>query len=117
MKRDHWLYLAAAGCGAAVWILIALVSGRREAWDSGLYFAVGMPAVCLMAMAFAYREPRRPWRWGVLPLAGQLAWMVVSQGVGNMLPLGVIVFGILSIPSIVAAWIGAFLATRRRGTE
>ena len=43
MKREHWLYLAAAVCGAAIWIVIALASGRKEAWDSGLYFSVGDP--------------------------------------------------------------------------
>ena len=52
MKREHWLYLAVAGCGAAIWILIALASGRNEAWDSSLYFSVGIPAVCLVSMAF-----------------------------------------------------------------
>ena len=54
MKREHWLYLAAAVCGAAIWILITLASGRNEAWDSGLYFSVGIPAVCLVSMAFAH---------------------------------------------------------------
>ena len=71
MKREHWLYLAAAGCGAAIWILIAQVSGRNEAWDSNLYFSVGIPAVCLVSMAFAFFEPNRSWRWGVLPMVGQ----------------------------------------------
>jgi len=117
VKRDHWRYLAAAACGAAIWIVIALVTGKREAWDSGLYFAVGIPAVCLVAMVFAYHAPARPWRWGVLPMAGQLAWMVLSQGVGNMLPLGLIVFAILSIPPVVAAAVGAFVARRRRRAE
>ncbi|HSF59766.1 MAG TPA: hypothetical protein VLD83_16955 [Candidatus Binatia bacterium] len=112
MKREYWLYLAAAVCGAAIWILIALASGRREAWDSGLYFSVGIPAVCLLSMAFAFLEPNRSWRWGILPLAGQFVWMLLSQGPGNLLPLGVIVFGLLSIPSIIAAWIGAFIATK-----
>ena len=43
MKRDHWLYLVAAVCGAAIWILITLASGRKEAWDSDLYFSRGDP--------------------------------------------------------------------------
>jgi hypothetical protein len=64
MKREHWLYLVAAVCGAAIWILVALASGRKEAWDSGLYFSMGIPAVCLMSMAFAFVEPNRSWRWG-----------------------------------------------------
>jgi len=112
MKREHWLYLAAAGCGAAIWILIAQVSGRNEAWDSNLYFSVGIPAVCLVSMAFAFFEPNRSWRWGVLPMVGQFVWMLISPGPGNLLPLGVIVFGVLSVPPIIAARIGAFIATK-----
>jgi hypothetical protein len=112
MKRNHWLYLAAAVCGAAIWILIALASGRKEAWDSGLYFSVGIPVVCLISLAFAFLEPNRSWRWGVLPLVGQFVWMLLSQGPGNLLPLGVVVFGVFSVPSIIAAWIGAFIAKR-----
>jgi hypothetical protein len=117
MKRAYWLYILAIAYGAAIWIVVARLSGRREAWDSGLYFSVGIPAVCLGSMALAFLEPRRPWRWGVLPLAGQFLWMVLSQGPGNLLPLGVAAFGVLSIPSIIAARIGAFIATRRGGRE
>ncbi len=106
-------YLMAALCGAGIWIVIALVSGRAEAWDSGLYFSVGIPAVCLVALAFALFEPARWWRWGVLPLCGQFVWMLLSQGPGNLLPLGIIVFAVLSIPSIITAGIGAFIARRR----
>ena len=114
MKRNHWLYLVAAACGAAIWILIALASGRKEAWDSELYCSVGIPAVCLVSMAFAFFEPDRSWRWGVLPLVGQFVWMLLSQGPGNLLPLGVVAFAVFSIPSIIAARIGAFIATKRR---
>jgi hypothetical protein len=111
------MYLVAAVCGAAIWILIAQASGRREAWDSGWYFSVGIPAVCLVSMALAFFEPDRSWRWGVLPLVGQFLWMVLSQGPGNLLPLGVIVFAVLSVPSIIAAWIGALIATKTAKTR
>ena len=63
-------------------------------------------------MLLGAAEPRRAWRWGVAPLAGQFATMLVSQGIGNLLPLGVIVFAILSIPSVFAARFGAY--ARRR---
>jgi len=38
--------------------------------------------------------------------------MLVTQGVGNLLPLGVIVFAILSIPSILTARLGAYVRKR-----
>lgn len=112
MKREHWLYIGAAVFGAAIWVVIAHASGRSEAWDSGLYFALGIPVVCLVSMALGFFEPSRTWRWGVLPLVGQFLWMLLSQGVGNLLPLGIVVFGVLSIPPIIAAWIGAFMARK-----
>lgn len=113
MKRDHRLYLVAILGGAAIWIAIALATGRREAWDSGLYFTVGIPVVCLGSMILAFLEPKRWWRWGVLPIAGQFVCMLLTQGPGNLLPLGILVFGVLSVPSIIAAGVGALIATKR----
>jgi hypothetical protein len=115
VKREHGLYLLAAAGGAAVWMFVASASGRREAWDSEVYFSVGMPVVCAIAMIFGFLAPSRPWRWGVAPLVGQFVWMLFEEGPGNLLPLGVIVFGILSVPSIVTASIGAWIATRMAG--
>jgi hypothetical protein len=68
-------------------------------------------------MAFAFFEPNRSWRWGVLPLIGQFVWMLLSLGPGNLLPLGLIVFGALSIPPIITARIGAFIATKTGKTQ
>ncbi len=112
MKGDRWLYLLAVLAGAGIWIAIAAAYGRREAWDATAYFSVGIPAVCLVSMVLAFRRPRRAWRWGVLPMAGQFAWMLLTQGPGNLLPLGIAMFAVLSIPSVIAARIGAFVATR-----
>ena len=113
MKKDYLLVLAAALGGAAVWAAISLASGRSEAWDSGLYFSVGMPVVCLMSMAFAYFQPSRSWRWGVAPFVGQFLWMLFSQGPGNLLPLGIAVFALFCLPAVFLARIGASIATRR----
>lgn len=112
MKKDSWLYLVAIVCGVLVWALVSAVSGKREAWDSGLYFSVGMPIVCVVSAALGFFEPSRSWRWGVTPLAGQFLWMLLTQGVGNLLPLGVVV-GILSVPSIITARIGASFGNKR----
>jgi hypothetical protein len=35
--------------------------------------------------------------------------MLVTEGPGNLLPLGVIAFGILAIPSMITAWLGALV--------
>jgi hypothetical protein len=110
MKRDYWLYGVAFLSGVVVWSLVTAMSGKREAWDSELYFTLGIPAVCLVAGILGFVEPQRPWRWGIVPLAGQFVWMLVTQGVGNLLPLGIIAFGLFAIPSVVTAKLGSVFA-------
>lgn len=112
MNRDHWLYPIAILCGAASWVLVALASGRKEAWDSGLYFSAGIPALCLLSLVLGFLQPQRPWRWGALPFAGQFAAMLLMQGPGSLLPLGIVVFAVLSIPAVITARIGASIATK-----
>jgi len=114
VKREYLLLFIAVSLGAAIWIGIVTVSGRREAWDSGAYFAIGIPAACLLSFVLGVVEPVRSWRWGLAPFAGQFLSLLIMEGVGNLLPLGVIVFAILSIPAVITARIGAALGTRSR---
>lgn len=113
MNKDYWLYGLAFLVGIVVWIAVSTVSGRREAWDSESYFRIGLPVVCIASAALGFLEPRKPWRWGVAPLVGQFFWMLLTQGPGNLLPLGLVMFGVLSVPSIVTARIGAYVGTMR----
>jgi len=118
INREERLYLAASLCGAAIWTVVALVSGTQQAWTSRLYFFTGMPGVCLLSMGFAFLEPAYPARWGLLPMIGQLVGSIVSMAPGsNLLPMLMVVFGVLSIPPIAAAGIAAFVAgnVRKRG--
>jgi len=113
MKKDYWLYGLAVVTGIVVWVVVSTLSGRREAWDSQWYFLIGMPVVCVVSAALGFVEASRPWRWGVAPLIGQFSWMLLTQRPGNLLPLGLVVFGVLSVPSIMTARIGAFIGSKR----
>lgn len=113
MKKEYWLYGLAIVTGILVWVVVSEASGRREAWDSQWYFLISIPVVCTVSAVLGFLEPSKPWRWGVAPLIGQFFWMLLTQGPGNLLPLGVVVFGILSVPSIITAQIGAFFGTKR----
>lgn len=112
MKKDLWLYVIALMIGVLTWGTISTISSRREAWDSSLYFSIGMPIVCAASAMLGFLEPQKVWRWGVAPLLGQFLWMLGTQGPGNLLPLGIIVFGVLSVPPIITAKIGAFIRGR-----
>ena len=48
MFQPLWASLATLGVGAATWIAVAMFGGRREAWDSELYFAA-LPLIGLTA--------------------------------------------------------------------
>jgi hypothetical protein len=113
MKKEYWLYGLALVTGILVWVVVSNATGRREAWDSQWYFLISVPVVCIVSAALGFVEPNRPWRWGVAPLVGQFSWMLFTQGPGNLLPLGVVVFGMLSVPSIITARIGAFFGSKR----
>ena len=113
MKKEYWLYVFAVVAGTVVWVVVSEASGRREAWDSQWYFLISVPVVCVVSAALGFVEPSRSWRWGVAPLVGQFSWMLLTQGPGNLLPLGVVVFGVLSVPSIITARIGAFFGSKR----
>jgi len=112
MKKDVWLYVIAIMIGVLTWGVISLISGRKEAWDSPSYFSVGMPVVCAASAILGFIESQKAWRWGIAPLVGQFFWMLFTQGPGNLLPLGLIAFGVLSVPSIITAKIGAFVRRR-----
>ncbi|MFL6579449.1 MAG: hypothetical protein ACJ8G2_01800 [Burkholderiales bacterium] len=107
-NKETRFYVIAFMAGALVWILISAISGRKEAWDSPWYFSIGYPAICLTALAMGFYVPKRSWRWGVTPFAGQFAWLLISEGVGNLLPLGIIAFAVMSLPAVVAAKVGAY---------
>ena len=113
MKTNRWLYAVAAGSGILVWVLVSMLSGRREAWDSEAYYQIGLPVLCVVSAVLGYFEPDRPWRWGAIPLAAQAVTMFAMQGLGNLWPLGLIVTGVLAVPPILTAKFGTFLRMRK----
>ena len=112
MKQDRLLYIIAIVSGAIVWAAISAISGRNEAWDSPAYVSIGIPVICALSAMLGFVSPQSSWRWGITPFVGQFLWMLLTQGLGNLLPLGVLAFGIFSVPSIITARIGAFIQAK-----
>jgi hypothetical protein len=106
-------YVIAAAAGMVLWFAGAEVSGRREAWDSAIYWAVFYPAAVLIAGVIGYRFPDRPWRWALTLFAAQFVAMVLRDGeIGNLVPLGLVTFGVLALPAIAVAFAGSRLKSR-----
>ena len=112
-SRAAVAYVLSLASGAAVWLGVAWTTGRREAWDSEIYWTAGYPILAAFAAVCGWLVPGRAWRWPLLAMLVQPVVMLVQDPAGgSMLPLGLILFGVLSLPLIPAAYLGAFV---RRG--
>jgi len=107
-------YLVSAIGGAILWIATSTISGRNEAWDSPLYFSVAYPLAIALAGVLGYLFPHGAWRWGLTIMLVQAVVMVTAKSFG-LLPLGLILFGALAVPPIIAARLMAAMRRRRAG--
>jgi len=108
---DRQAYAIAAVIGLVLWVLTALISGKREPWDADLYWMGTYPLAILACGALGWRFPERPWRWALTLMWMQLLVMVGAGAGLGLLPLGLILLGVLALPGIgLAHW----LAARRR---
>lgn len=105
----------AIGGGALLWILAAAIGGRREAWDSSVYWTVAYPLGIALAGWLGYSYPARTWRWGLAVMLAQAVVLVFSGSDFGLLPLGLVAFSILALPAIGAAALMARVR-RRQGT-
>ena len=55
--------------------------------------------------------------YAVAALIGVAIWVAIAAISGKREALGVIMFGVLSIPAILTARLGAFVATKRRASS
>jgi hypothetical protein len=106
---DKWAYGLAAFAGAASWIAVSQATGRREAWDSELYFTLVLPSLWVFCAGLGFIAPARAWRWGFVPFAAQAVVMIVQKPTGSLLPLGLILFAVFGVIAAVPAHVGAWL--------
>ena len=105
-KAERWAYGMSAVTGGATWFYIASAGGRREAWDSDLYFSVGLPIIALVAAVLGFLLPHRAWRWAFVPFGAQAVAAFVQNPTANLLPIGLIVFGFFGVGCLVPTYIG-----------
>lgn len=92
------------------------MSGSSEAWDSPLYFTVGIPLMCVAIFAISTSFPMRAWRWTVGMAFGQSVALLLGGGSLSLWPLSLIALSVVSIPQFIAGFAASRLA-RRRGRE
>jgi hypothetical protein len=107
MFEPLWASVTTSGVGAAAWLVVSLAGGRREAWDSPLYFLYALPVIAVTAAIVSYKAPARAWRWAMFPFWSQAVVAFVQDPTANLLPLGLIVFSIFGAVCLIPATIGA----------
>ena len=108
-RSDRRAYAFAIGGGGVLWLATMAASGKREAWDSGLYWIGAYPLAILLAAWLGYEFPRHAWRWGLAIMLAQAVTLAATSLDFSMLPLGLIVFSILALPLVGAAMLAAWL--------
>jgi len=118
MLDRRGVIVAAVVTGVALEIGIHALSGRREAWDSTEFWAIGLPAAVLVSAVVGYRSRSSDWIWTALIVPSQVMTMMVRSGeVGGLWPLTVVFSSILSLPFVIAAFIGSRLRPASSATR
>jgi hypothetical protein len=99
--------------GVLLWLGTSALSGRREAWDSSLYWSVAYPLAIAIAGVLGYLATDRPWRWGLLIMLAQAVTLAAASSSFGLLPLGLILFAVLAVPPMLVARLAAGLRTRQ----
>jgi peptidoglycan/LPS O-acetylase OafA/YrhL len=104
--------------GALIWVLAAVLSGRREPWDSTFYWSIAYPAAILVAGCLGFFFPERPWRWAYALFGAQFVAMCAVNGeLGNLWPLGLALLAILALPAVLIASVASRLRNRSHRRE
>ena len=96
--------------GLIIWVVIALVSGHREAWDSPTYFTVGLPLMLLISGIAGAVRPNTCWLWGIAVVIPQLFVMIISglavQVGASLLPVGLFIFFVFIVLCTISSCAG-----------
>lgn len=97
--------------GILVWLMVALSSPRREAWDDPLYWWAAYPVCLVLAGLLGAAFPHRPWRWALLLFQGQvIAMLLLSDQIGSLWLPGLVMFAVLALPAMAVAQLAGKLA-------
>jgi membrane protein YdbS with pleckstrin-like domain len=99
--------------GTTLWLVSAVMADKREAWDTPQYWAVAYPVAMAVCAVLGRAYPTRPWRWALWLFESQLVAMCVRNGeLGNLFPLGMLLFAVIALPGMLLAILGARFGRR-----
>ena len=119
MQKSTGYFSVAAFLGLIVWTSISFLTGKSEAWDSKYYYMLGFPFLMVVSGVLGFLAPNHPWRWGVAVMVLQpvvlilQTFLIPSPG-AIFYSAGVLFFLILTTPTILASYIGAYWGNRKK---
>ena len=115
MLKLRTAILASVAVGVALEMGVMLATGRREAWDSGLYWTAGLPLALLAAAAIGYLSVGTAWRSTILIVPAQMVAMMYRSGeAGGLWPLSLALAFVMSLPFVLVSF---FTSKLRRGSR
>ncbi len=108
-------YGIAMAAGAVLWIATALIGGRGEPWDVPGYWTVAYPLAIALAGLLGYAFPVRPWRWAAVVMLMQVVVMLFGSSGFGLLPAGLLLLTVLTLPAIALAQLAAWVRRRADG--
>jgi hypothetical protein len=101
--------------GVLLEVVIHLVTGRNEAWDSPVFWTTGLPAALVASFGIGLLAKGRAWLATLAVAPGQVAAMTIRAGeVGSLWPLAIVLSAVLSTPFVAASFAGSKLRTVTR---
>jgi hypothetical protein len=93
--------------GVCLEVVVHLVTGRNEAWDSPVFWTAGMPAALVASFGLGLLAKGRAWLATLAVAPGQVAAMTIRAGeVGSLWPLAIALSAVLSAPFVAASFAG-----------
>ncbi len=105
-------YGVALAAGLLVWTATAMLGHRIEPWDDPVYWKVGYPLAVILSGVLGYVWPDRAWRWGLVVMFSHAIGMTARGAGMDLLPMGLILLGVLSLPAARLAVLAARLSRR-----
>lgn len=102
-----------AVAGALEWIIIGVITERREAWDSEVFWQVGIPLMMLINAVAGFLDPRKIITKGLVSVSLQPV-IIIAENWNDfgLLPLGLILFVFLGMVYSISGAVGAFVKNK-----
>jgi hypothetical protein len=95
--------------GLGLWALTAAATGKHEPWDASSYWIVSYPLAIIGSAILGFFFPQKPWRWAASLMLMQLVVMIATGSDLSLLPLGLVMLAVLSVPPALAGMLAAKL--------